>query len=168
MEKSGKIKGIYKISNMDELKGSGSSLNLLTQEDPEKFQKSKPVHGRIIVHPAYTRELQIHEVFVDFQEGMPDPTGKMARRGNFRKVKDNMKRYRDSGINCMYLMGALERDNGIHFDNESHQNIFKRPDVSPLAVTCRKTPNTMLGGVSGFLEMIEESKKLNMRVNIHF
>lgn len=97
---------------------------------------------------------------------MPDPSGKMARRGNFRKVKENMKRYRDSGINCMYLMGALERDNGLQYDQEIHQKIYKRPDVSPLAVTCRKTPNTMLGGVTGFNEMMQEAKKLDMNIII--
>lgn len=64
MEKSGKIKGIYKISNMEDLK-SDSNLNLL-DVNKDSFQKSKPVQGRFIVHPKRSRELQIHEVFFFF------------------------------------------------------------------------------------------------------
>lgn len=43
-------------------------------------------------------------------------------------------------------MGALERDNGRIFDEENQKITFKRPEVSPLAITCRLTPNLMLGG----------------------
>ena len=174
MEKSGKIKGLYKISNMDELKssanlsGSNASFNEeISKNRQASIEKSRPVQGRFIVHPESSRSLQIHEVFVDFQEAMPDPSsGKLMRRGNFLKVKDNMKRYRESGINCMYLMGALERDNGPQWIKDSHQKIFKRPDASPLAVVCRKTPNQMLGGVEGFKELVGESKKLGMKILI--
>ena len=173
MEKSGKIKGLYKVSNMEDLKSSAnlslshSSFNDSPEKNKANIEKSRPVQGRFIIHPEYARSLQIHEVFVDFQEAVPDPTsGKLVRRGNFLKVKDNMKRYRDSGINCMYLMGALERDNGPQFIKETYQKTFKRPDASPLAVICRKTPNSMLGGVEGFKELVGESKKLGMRILI--
>jgi len=174
MEKSGKIKGLYKVSNMDDLKSSANltqstaSFSDENQKDIRAaIEKSRPVQGRFIVHPEFGRSLQIHEVFVDFQEAMTDPvSGKLVRRGNFLKVKENMKRYRDSGINCMYLMGALERDNGPQYAKDSHQKSFKRPDASPLAVICRKTPNQMLGGVEGFKEMVGESKKLGMKILI--
>lgn len=172
MEKSGKIKGLYKISNIDDFKssanlGSNSSFSEDIQKSRAIIEKSKPIQGRFIVHPEFSRSLQIHEVFVDFQEAMPDPTsGKLIRRGNFFKVKDNMKRYRDSGINCMYLMGVLERDNGPQMKKESHQKYFKRPDASPLAVICRKTPSLMLGGADGFKELMGESRKLEMKVLI--
>lgn len=174
MEKSGKIKGLYKVSNMEDLKSSAnlslshSSFNDSSEKSNKaNIEKSRPVQGRFIIHPEYARSLQIHEVFVDFQEAVPDPTsGKLVRRGNFLKVKDNMKRYRDSGINCMYLMGALERDNGPQYIKDTYQKTFKRPDASPLAVVCRKTPNSMLGGVEGFKELINESRKLGMRILI--
>lgn len=170
MEKSGKIKGLYKVSNMEDLKSnanfqSSGSFSEDISKDLKGIEKSKPVQGRFIVHPECARALQIHEVYVDFQEAVPDPTsGKLVRRGNFLKVRDNMKRYRDSGINCMYLMGAFERDNGLKYVKESHQKFFKRPDASPLAVICRKTPNQMLGGSEGFKEMVCESKKLGMKL----
>ena len=34
-------------------------------------------------------------------------------------------------------MGVLERDNGMYLDEKSRQRIFKRPEVSPMAITCR-------------------------------
>lgn len=174
MEKSGKIKGLTKISNLDELKSStglSTSTSSSSFEDLQtkraNIEKSKPIQGRFIIHPEFTRGLQVHEVFVDFQEAMPDPaSGKLMRRGNFLKVKDNMKRYRDSGINCMYLMGVLERDNGPQFKKESHQKFFKRPDASPLAVVCRETPSQMLGGPEGFKSLMAESRKLDMKILI--
>ena len=49
-------------------------------------------------------------------------------------------------------MGIFERDNG-----KTNKNNYQRPDASPLAVTCRKTPCTMLGGVSGFKCLMKEA-----------
>jgi len=55
-------------------------------------------------------------------------------------------------------MGALERDNCPEIiDYNSNRKIYKRPDASALAITCRKTPNSMLGGEFGFKELIKES-----------
>jgi len=34
-------------------------------------------------------------------------------------------------------MGALERDNGLYYDDDSNVPRFLRPDVSPLAITNR-------------------------------
>ena len=31
--------------------------------------------------------------------------------GNFKVIKEEIKKYTNYGINCLYLMGALERDN---------------------------------------------------------
>ena len=61
------------------------------------------------------------------------------------------------GIGCVYLMGALERDNGMQ--EQSGRITFSRPKASPFAVTCRKTPNNMLGGTRGFRELMTEAKR---------
>jgi hypothetical protein len=102
------------------------------------------------VQPGYSKELQVHEIYVDLVDARPDQHGKFTKRGNFRKVRDRLSDLKDSGINCVYLMGALERDNGYAIDTNTQQKCFARPDSSPLAVTCRRTPNTMLGGIKEF------------------
>ena len=66
----------------------------------------------------------------------------------------------------MYLMGALERDNGPTIDPKTNLRIYKRPEVSPLAITDRKVPNRMLGGPDKFKEMIKEAKNLDMKIII--
>ena len=82
LQKSGKVKGIYKIYNMDDLKTQMSLTNLLNVSS----QKSKPIQGRFIVQPKDVRKLQIHEVFVDFQEIDKDQEGNIIKKGNFNKV----------------------------------------------------------------------------------
>lgn len=82
--KSGRMKSLYKMYNLDELQSVVSLSNL----KEENNLNSKPIQGRFIVHPRYTKDLQIHEVFVDFQDSAPDPnTGIMNRKGNFVRVK---------------------------------------------------------------------------------
>lgn len=100
---------------------------------------TRPVQGRFIVHPADSRDLQMHEVFVDLQDSLSDESGKILRRGNFKKVKDRLAHYKDMGINTLYLMGALERDNRVTFDEVTKQASVKQPDASPLSITCRST-----------------------------
>lgn len=63
-------------------------------------------------------------------------------------------------------MGALERDNGVHLDKFSHQPHFKRPDVSPLAITSRSTPNSMLGGKPAFKQLCKKAKEVNMQLMV--
>lgn len=129
-----------------------------------KLEQSKAIQGRIVVQPAFTRDLQIHEIYVDMLDAKPDHQGKFTKRGNFRKVREKLPDLLDSGINCVYLMGALERDNGLMVDAQTQQKHFLRPEVSPLAITCRRTPNTMLGGRAGLLDLMTKAKELNIKV----
>ena len=54
-------------------------------------------------------------------------------------------------------MGALERDNQCVEDPLSLTKTFEHPDASPLAVTDRQTPNTMLGGDEAFTELMKKA-----------
>ncbi len=45
-------------------------------------------------------------------------------------------------------MGVFERDNG------AFNKGYKRPQASPMALTCRKTPCKMLGGSSNLKKLI--------------
>ena len=115
-----------------------------------------PIQGRFIVHPSDTRNLQIHEIFIDFQDAKFDVhSGKIVERGSFESVKKSLKSRFTSGINCLYLMGALERDTGTDFNN---------PNASPLALICRSTACEMLGGDKHFKNMMKEAKTVGMKI----
>lgn len=47
-------------------------------------------------------------------------------------------------------MGALERDNYPFLNRMTNEIEFRKFDASPLAITCRKAANKMLGGEEGF------------------
>lgn len=44
--------------------------------------------------------------------------------------------------------------------------MFKRPDVSPLAITCRRSPNIMLGGKEEFRSLTKVALENKMRIVI--
>lgn len=115
-----------------------------------------PIQGRFIVHPGDVKDLQIHEVFIDFQDAHFDiNTGKFLERGSFLAVKKSLKERYQNGINCVYLMGALERDTGTDLEN---------PNASPLALTCRSTACSLLGGGNEFKNLMNEAKNVGMKI----
>lgn len=117
-----------------------------------------PIQGRFIVHPGEIKNLQIHEIFIDFQDAKFDVhSGRILQRGSFASVKSSLKSRYSSGINCLYLMGALERDTGTDFDN---------PNASPLALVCRSTACKLLGGANEFKSMMREAKEVGMKILI--
>lgn len=129
-----------------------SSLNRM-----DSFE-TMPVQGRFIVHPSDVKDLQIHEIFCDFQDAQFDQNnGNIRERGSFRSVKRSIKDRYASGINCLYLLGALERDSGTDLEN---------PSVSPLAITCRQTASSLLGGGQEFNDLMHEAKTVGMRILI--
>lgn len=107
-------------------------------ESIHKPKQTRPVQGRYIVHPHNVWDLQIHEVVVDMQ-------GSMDAQGNFSKVTKELQRYKEMGVNCIYLMGAFERDNGPIMLNGKIVT-YRRMNTSPLSVICRTAINSMLGG----------------------
>ena len=71
--------------------------------------------------------------------------GKFTKRGDFSKVERAIEQYRKRGITALYLMGVLERDNNPIFNKAMNEYQFKKPDATPLAITCRTVANNMLG-----------------------
>ena len=67
------------------------------------------------------------------------------------------------GINCLYLMGVLERDNGPISSN-GRVVTYRRPNASPLAVVCRTSINTMLGGEAEFIKLCNYAKQIGMKI----
>mmetsp|Transcript_10675 Transcript_10675/g.20783 ORF Transcript_10675/g.20783 Transcript_10675/m.20783 type:complete len:639 (-) Transcript_10675:55-1971(-) len=142
--------------------GSGSLQPLMCSNSSDRLYNSVgelrtfPVQGRFIVHPADVRDLQMHELFVDFQDAEFDyNTNQYIRRGTFRDITASLRERFSSGINCLYVMGALERDTGI-----SHDKV----DASPLAVVDRRSPCSLVGGESGFAELVREAKNIGIHI----
>lgn len=124
------------------------------------------MQGRFIVHPRNSRDLSIHEVVVDLQNANYDEQGNIVKIGNFKTVSESLDEYKSNGINCIYLMGALERDNGMYIDEFSRVPRFEREHISFLAITSRDTPNRMLGGNSAFKELTKKANEKNIKILI--
>lgn len=167
IQKNGKVKGLYKVYDLKELTSKTSLSNLVFDN---RSYKCKPIHGRFIVHPAETHSLQIHEVFVDMEGNkQKNPAGETKTqpiRGSFNKIREQITNYKNMGINCLYLMGALERDNGMEYNASTGQKSFLRPNASCLAITCRKTPCSMLGGGEAFTSLCDEAAKNDVKIMI--
>jgi glycogen synthase len=102
----------------------------------------------------------MHEVFVDLVDARWDEhSGVLISRGSFATVEAALPSFRAQGITTLYLMGALERDNGT-------APVFERPDESPFSVVNRAHPNEMLGGTKGFAALTDAASALGMRVII--
>lgn len=55
-------------------------------------------------------------------------------------------------------MGVFERDTGKFSAG------YRRPQASPMALTSRTTPCSMLGGHESFAELMKKSKEVGMKV----
>ena len=132
--KDGTNEEVNKIVNISDNVKLGSKLK------HKKIYNLKPVQGRFIVHPQKSKSLQIHEIYMDSLNA----SEKYKRVPHFTDAIEDIKKYASNGINCAYLMGVFERDTG------SFSQGYKRPQASPMALTCRKTPCKMLGGPTNF------------------
>ena len=62
------------------------------------------------------------------------------------------------GINTLYLMGTLERDN-YPFNNKYNERIeYRKDDASAQASIDRSMPNKMLGGEQGLRGIMRAAK----------
>lgn len=89
--------------------------------------------------------------------------GSVDGQGNFAKVLKELERYKEMGINCLYLMGVFERDNGPIYLN-GRVVTFRRMNASPLSVTCRTSINTMLGGEEEFIKLCKYAKQIGIKI----
>lgn len=63
-------------------------------------------------------------------------------------------------------MGALERDNYPFVNKMTNEVDFRNMEANPLAITCRKTANKMLGGDEGFKKVMQQAKQSKMKIVI--
>ena len=154
--KGGKIASIY---SQVRHQFTMSVENLLDQNLKEEY-RTKVIQGRFIVHPKNTKDLQIHEIFVDYPDGILDDFS----RGSFKKLKENVVSLGKAGVNCLYLMGIHERDYCITEDPKTHIKIVKKKDACPLAIIDRRAVSTLLGGPEEFKSLVKVSKERNVEI----
>lgn len=106
--------------------------------------------GRFIVHPVGMREASIFEVPVDeVGARWEEKSGELKSRGSFDSVLSILPELKVHGATAIYLMGALERP-------------ADDPSASPFSVVDRQTPSSLLGGTSGFKNLVTEMKRLGL------
>jgi hypothetical protein len=128
----------------------------------------KPAIGRFIVINKTIKDLSMHEVFTDICGAEIDKDkGVFKKRGSFKDLEAMLPEYANRSINCLYIMGALERDNKIDCDNETGEIYHVgNPDASPMAITCRSSISKLLGGDKDFSSLIKRAEQLNMSILI--
>ena len=124
--------------------------------------------GRTIALNKDIRDLSAHEVFPDLIKAEIDKNqGKLIRRGNFKTLESNLEELSSRFINCLYIMGALERDNNIAYDEETGKPIdIANTDASPMAITNRASISSLLGGDDDFKSLVNKAKSLHIKVII--
>lgn len=121
--------------------------------------------GRFVVHSKGTRDQSFHEVQIDYQDAQIDKNMNMfMRRGNFDAVERAIPSYASQGINCLYLMGTLERDNYPFVNNYNNEVQYRKDDASALASVDRSKPNTMLGGEDGMRRIMQRAKENKVKI----
>jgi hypothetical protein len=86
------------------------------------------------------------------------------RRGTFDSVERNIPSYASQGINCLYLMGTLERDNYPFVNNYNNEVQYRKDDASALAAVDRSRPNKMLGGDLGMKNIMRTANEEGVKI----
>ncbi len=143
-------------------KGRFSNIKII------KNKKKIDGKGRSIVLNKDIKNLSAHEVFPDLINADIDKNqGRIIKRGNFKSLENKLDELHNRFINCLYIMGALERDNNIAYDEETGKSIdIGNTDASPMAITNRGSISSLLGGDEDFKSLVDKAKKLNMKIII--
>ena len=124
--------------------------------------------GRSIVLNKDVKNLSAHEVFPDLINADIDKNqGRIIKRGNFKSLENKLDELHQRFINCIYIMGALERDNNIAYDEETGKPIdIANTEASPMAITNRGSISSLLGGDEDFKSLVNKAKSLNIKIII--
>ena len=144
----------WRIMIVDKNRNSSPAL---VEANEKEFKKAI---GRYIVYPSDVYDLQPHELYVDYTEN------KKEWPRTFDQNKDDVIRLASQGVNCIYLMGALERDNIIEYSGigGSITRQIIHSETSPLSITDRALANKLLGGEAKLKGLINFSHNSNVRI----
>ena len=141
-------------------KGRFSNIKLIKNKDIIDGK------GRTIVLNKDIKNLSAHEVFPDLINAEIDKNqGRIIKRGNFKTLESKLDEFHKRFINCLYVMGALERDNNIAYDEETGKAIdIGNTEASPMAITNRSSISSLLGGEEEFKSLVNKAKSLNIKI----
>ena len=124
--------------------------------------------GRIIVLNKEMQDVSAHEVFPDLIGAEIDKNqGRINKRGSFKNLENKLQEYKNRYINMLYIMGALERDNEIAYDEQTGDFIDIGNDkASPMAITSRSNISSLLGGGNDFKNLINKAHDLSIKIII--
>ena len=126
---------------------------------------SIPGKGCFIILNQDIKDLSFHEILCDnFIE--PNPNSYSNKTTPFKNLENKLSYYKNNqNINCLYLMGALEQDNNITYENTTGKVIdIGNPQSSPMAVTSRCDISNLLGGEQCFFSLINKAHKLSLKI----
>ena len=143
----------------------GRFINIKIINENNELVEAK---GRIIALNKDMKDISAHEVFCDLINAEIDKNqGRIIKRGSFMNLENKLDEYHKRYINLIYIMGALERDNEIAYDEETGNPIdIGNTQASPMAVTSRSNLSSLLGGEKSFLSLINKAHKLSIKLVI--
>ena len=124
--------------------------------------------GRVIVLNKEIKDISAHEVFCDLIGAQLDKNqGRIIKRGSFKNLENKLQEFKDRYINLIYIMGALERDNEIAYDEQTGDFIDIGNDkASPMAITSRSNISSLLGGGKDFESLMNKAHGLSIKIII--
>ena len=147
-------------------KGRFTNMKIIS---PKTKKDLVPGKGRFIIINKEIKKLSIHEILCDIIDPLKNrEKNKINKIGSFIDLEKNLENYKQKkSINCLYIIGALERDNNIIYDENNGKvidigNIYS----SPMAVTSRSNISSLLGGDDSFISLVNKAHNLNMKIII--
>ena len=146
-------------------KGKFTNIKIISQKTKKDLIQGK---GRFIILNKEIRNLSIHEVLCDLIRTQKDKEKNKSYKNSFQNLEDKLEYMNKSqNINCLYLIGALERDNNIIYDENTGKVIdIGNTNSSPFAVTSRSNISSLLGGDDSFISLVNKAHKLSMKIII--
>ena len=173
-EENGKLKVLFELGKLTKCGyydwylvrfSNGRFMNLKIFSELNETTDGK---GRTIILNKDIKELSAHEVFCDLINAQLDKNqGRIVKRGNFKSLENKLNEFHDRFINCLYIMGALERDNDIAYDEGTGKPIdIANTEASPMAIINRSSISSLLGGEIDFKSLVQKAKSLNIKIII--
>ena len=108
------------------------------------------------------KDISANEVFCDLIGAELDKNqGRINKRGNFKNLENKLQDYKNRYINMLYIMGALESDNEIVYDEQGGDFIdIGNNKASPMAITSGCNISSLLGGSKDFISLIKKRMDL--------
>ena len=145
------------LFNFGKYSKSGFYDFILIKFSKQNFSYEKIIEtgSRYIVQHNEVKSMNFHSLYVDLVNSRYElERNKILHRGTFQDLIFELHKLNNSGINSLYILGALERDNYI---NDS---------TSPFAIVNRSKISQLLGGEEQFIKLMEKASELKMNIII--